>query len=360
MYGCGSPTCASTIDQMESLIQHVPDIWQQNLPIVDVRAPVEFSKGHIPGALNVPLLTNDDRHQVGLCYRQQGQKAAVQLGLQLVGPRLADLAQEGMNIARSGSLIVYCQRGGQRSQSMSWLWTQIGLRVWRIEGGYRKFRQWVNQELQRSHSLLLLAGGTGVGKTDILHALTNEGEAVLDLEGYARHKGSAFGAIGEDKTAKQGHFENCLATQLHRIQGEKPVWVESESQRIGNCQIPPQLWSDMQQSPRIYLERDRQQRVVRLCEDYKDASVEELQRALNGIRKRLGPEKYQRAVNDLMEDNRAGVVDSVLDYYDRLYDKYKRIHHARIMDTVDISQQSMASVIQHLKSLKDEKYPQIE
>ena len=196
--------------------------------------------------------------------------------------------------------------------------------------------------------------------TNILHALAKEGEPVLDLEGFAQHKGSAFGAIGEGDSAKQGHFENCIATQLHLLQGHKPVWVESESQRVGICQIPPQLWSDMQHSPRIYLERNRQQRVEHLCRDYKEASVEELLRALNGIRKRLGSEKYQRAVKDLTEDNRAGVVDSVLDYYDRLYDKHKRMHHTRIMETIDISQQSMASVIQHLKSLKDEKYPQME
>lgn len=345
---------------MEDRIEQVPELWQRSLPIVDVRAPVEFSKGHIPGAINIPLLNNAERHQVGLCYREQGQQAAVQLGLTLIGPRLGDLVQQGMDVACNGSLIVYCQRGGQRSQSMSWLWRQVGLKVLRLEGGYRAFRQWVGQELQRSHSLLLLAGGTGVGKTDILHALRKEGEAVLDLEGFAQHKGSAFGAIGEGESAKQGHFENCIATQLHRLDGKTPVWVESESQRIGNCQIPPQLWSDMQQSPRIYLERSRQQRVSRLCEDYKEASVEELERALNGIRKRLGPEKYKRALEDLIEGNRSGVVDSVLDYYDRLYDKHKHRHHVRIMDTVDISQQSIPSVVRHLKSLKDEKYRQIE
>ena len=330
------------------------------IPIVDVRAPIEFEKGHIPGAINIPLLTNDDRHHVGLCYREKGHHAAVQLGLERVGPRMAELAQAGLDVSQKGQLQVYCQRGGKRSQSMSWLWSQVGLEMHRLEGGYKSFRTWVQSILQQPTEWLLLAGGTGVGKTDILHALVQDGEPMIDLEGLATHKGSAFGAIGELPAPSQSHFENQLALQMHQLKECSPIWLESESRRVGTCQIPDPIWEAMQCSPRIYIERDRQQRVTQLCHDYQDASIAELERALNGIRKRLGPEGYKNAMKDLHAGNRAGVVEEVLGYYDRLYTKHKVKHTTRIVNTMDVSNRTMQSVISELQSLKDEKYRSIE
>lgn len=333
---------------------------QLGLPIVDVRAPVEFNKGHIPESLNIPLLTNEDRHRVGLCYRQSGHQAAVHLGLQLVGPRMAELAQAGIDAAKGGQIAVYCQRGGQRSQSLCWLWMQMGLTVYRLEGGYKSFRRWSREILAQPREFLLLAGSTGVGKTAYLHRLVDSGENVVDLEGLAHHKGSAFGAIGEPVSPTQSHFENTLAVKLWNYKSTEPIWLESESRRVGTCQIPSVIWSNMESANRIYIERDLSQRTERLCIDYRSASVAELERALHAIRKRLGPEAYKHALQDLYDNNRAGVVEKVLGYYDRLYDKHKIRHQSRILATIDVSKMSEEQVISYLKCVKDEKYPQTE
>ena len=346
--------------KVEDCCLSVEKFLQLDLPIVDVRAPVEFNKGHIPDALNIPLLSNDDRHQVGLCYRQNGHRDAVKLGLKLVGSRMAELAQAGLDASEDGVIAVYCQRGGQRSQSMAWLWTQLGLTVYRLDGGYKSFRVWVTNTLKEPREFLLLAGSTGVGKTEYLHTLQESGESVIDLEGLAHHKGSAFGAIGECNAPTQGHFENTLAVILWNIGPRSPIWMESESRRIGTCQIPEAIWSTMEHANRIYVERDVSQRIERLTHEYSGASIAELERALHAIRKRLGPEAYKDALKDLHNDNRSGVVSKVLGYYDRLYAKHKIRHKSRILATIDVSMLSEDRVLSQLQSLKGEKYPQTE
>ena len=338
----------------------VENLLQLGIPIADVRAPVEFNKGHIPEAVNIPLLTNDDRHRVGLCYREEGHLAAVHLGLQLVGPRMAELAQAGVDTAENGEIAIYCQRGGQRSRSMAWLWTQMGLTVYRLEGGYKSFRTWVSKTLQQPREFLLLAGSTGVGKTAYLHRLLDTGESVVDLEGLAHHKGSAFGAIGESNPPTQSHFDNKLALTLWKIGSDSPIWMESESRRVGTCQIPSAIWSSMESATRIYIERAVSQRIERLSYDYRSASIAELERALHAIRKRLGPEAYKSAVQDLYDNNRSGVVEKVLGYYDRLYDKHKIRHSSRILATIDVSILSEEEVVSRLQIVKGEKYPQTE
>lgn len=260
-------------------------LWTLPHTIVDVRAPIEFQKGHIPGAVNVPLLDDEQRHQVGLCYRQQGREAAILLGLELVGPKMAELASEGVTLSAGQPLVVYCQRGGKRSQSMTWLWSQLGITVFRLEGGYKHFRQSVLEILAQPRRLLLLAGSTGVGKTDCLMQLKAQGESILDLEGIANHKGSAFGAIGEEIQPTQAQFENRMAWQLQAFSVKQSIWVEAESRRIGQVYLPDAIWDQMQQAPRIYIDRPREDRIDRLCVDYQSATTEELQRALFHIRK---------------------------------------------------------------------------
>lgn len=342
---------------MEQTENSVDTFLNLGIPIVDVRAPVEYERGHISGAVNIPLLTNEDRHQVGLCYRRNGHHAAVHLGLQLVGPRMAELAQKGVETAVNGRIAVYCQRGGKRSQSLSWLWSQMGLTVHRLDGGYKSFRKWVGEILEQPRRYILLAGSTGVGKTAYLHRLAEAGECVIDLEGLAHHKGSAFGAIGEQSSPLQGHFENTLAMRLWSYEDVSPIWMEAESRRIGTCQIPDPVCVGMQQAQRIYIECSRSQRVARLCTDYESASIAELERALHAIRKRLGSEMYNQALKDLYEDNRAGVVDKVLGYYDKIYAKHRTVYASQIIATIDASKLSEDEVVSRLQSIKGEKYP---
>lgn len=349
-----------TTNPLEQCVSDIETLFALNLPIVDVRAPIEFEKGHIPGAMNIPLLTNEDRHQVGLCYRQFGHHKAVELGLELVGPRLGLLAKLGRDHSRNNQLIVYCQRGGKRSQSMSWLWSQLGIQVYRLAGGYKRFRHWTVQTISDSRRVLLLAGGTGVGKTEVLLALAEAGEAIVNLEGLAHHKGSAFGAIGEVPQPTQSHFENRLAVALSRVKSGDVVWFEAESRRIGCCQIPDTLWQQMITAPRIYLERDVTERIERLCLDYQEASSAELERALQGIQKRLGSETHLRALRCLHANDRQGVVEQVLSYYDRWYEKHKVAYQDQILESIDTSTMPHSDLIPYLKTLKDEKYGLIE
>ena len=192
------------------------------------------------------------------------------------------------------------------------------------------------------------------GKTAYLHRLRATGHKVIDLEGLAHHKGSAFGAIGEPESPTQSHFENTLAVQPWKYKSTGPIWLESESRRVGNCQIPPVIWASMESAERIYIERELSQRIERLCADYKSASVAELERALHAIRKRLGPEAYKNALQDLRADYREGVVKQVLGYYDRLYDRHKIRHQSRILASLDVSTLSEEQVVAYLTSVKDE------
>ena len=327
-------------------------------PIVDVRAPVEYAKWHIPGAINIPLLEDVDRHDVGLCYRRNGHEAAVQLGLERVGPRLAILAAKGRALAKHESgekqIAVYCQRGGQRSGSMAWLWSQLGIQTHRLQGGYKGFRQWVPSILSQKRNMLVLAGETGVGKTDVLHALEATGETILDLEGLAHHKGSAFGTIGEKPQPSQMHFENKLAMHLKDFNPIQTIWVEAESRRIGNCQVPSGLWDSMFEAQRVYVHRSVDERIQRLSIDYQEASTAELERALSGIQRRLGAKEYQAAMAALKQEDRRTVVSIVLEYYDRWYEKYHTEHAEQIIQELDVTGCSEEEVAILLKRIKDE------
>jgi len=220
-------------------------------PLVDVRSPGEFDQGHIPQAINLPLFSDGQRTQVGTCYKQQGRQAAVLLGLALVGPRLQELAQGLSALAQPGQpLRLHCWRGGMRSSSMAWLASSLELPVVLLDGGYKAFRRWVLASFERPLPLLLLAGRTGTGKTDLLQALAERGQAVVDLEGLANHRGSSFGGLGMAPQPSSEHYENLLAAALLALNERSPIWLEAESAQVGHCRMlrPPQTWHKRQRS----------------------------------------------------------------------------------------------------------------
>ncbi len=196
--------------------------------VVDVRSPAEFSQGHIPGALNLPLFPDSERAEVGTLYRHAGRLAAVRRGLALVGPRLETLA-EGLLAAHGRNpgqtLRLHCWRGGLRSASMAWLATTLGLPVVVLAGGYKAYRQWVLSLMERPWPIRLLGGRTGAGKTELLLALGAKGVAVVDLEGLAHHRGSSFGGLGLPPQPSVEHFENRLALALQRHRGAPEIWL---------------------------------------------------------------------------------------------------------------------------------------
>ena len=238
-------------------------------PIVDVRSPGEFEQGHVPGAVNLPLFSNDERAQVGTTYKQQGRQLAVQLGLELVGLKLPSLAQALLELAEADqTLRLHCWRGGMRSGSMAWLASTLELPVLLLEGGYKAYRRWVLACFESAWPLLVLGGRTGTGKTDLLHALRQRGQAVVDLEGLANHRGSSFGGLGQPPQPSTEHYENLLAASLTASAGQAPIWLEAESAQVGRCRIPAGLWRQMGEAPAVEIQRPIAERVEQLVSVY--------------------------------------------------------------------------------------------
>jgi tRNA 2-selenouridine synthase len=290
-------------------------------PLIDVRSPGEFAQGHIPGAINLPLFSDAERAEVGTLYKQQGRNAAVLQGLALVGGRLEQLGRTMLQLQLgSEALRLYCWRGGMRSGAMAWLAGTVGLNTSLLPGGYKAFRRWVLSRFVLPWPLLLLAGRTGGGKTDVLKALDALGAAVIDLEGLAHHRGSSFGALGLPPQPSSEQFENLLAMELLRLGSGRRIWLEAESAQIGRARIPAGLWRQMQDAPLVELRRPAHERVRRLVSVYGDQGREALIEATERISRRLGPQRTALAQAAIAAGDMAAACQQMLEYYDRCYD----------------------------------------
>jgi tRNA 2-selenouridine synthase len=290
-----------------------------NWPIFDVRSPAEYRQGHIPGAWNLPLLSDEERREIGLLYKQSGKEAAVMRGLQIVGPRLTDYIVRVKNSTGANRLLLHCWRGGMRSESLAWLLEKAGFQVALLKGGYKAFRKQVLADFDRSRRLLVLGGMTGSGKTEILHLLRECGEQVLDLEQLARHRGSAFGSLeGFDQPSTE-QFENDTWADLRSFAADRPIWVEDESRGIGRVLINESLFCQMRSAPLVRIHVPREIRVERLCRDYGQVPKDKLAAAVAGIHKRLGGENAGLVLAAIDQGNYAVAVRTVLDYYDKAY-----------------------------------------
>lgn len=287
--------------------------------LVDVRAPKEYQHGHMPGALNLALFDDEARAAVGTAYKQQGHDAAIRLGLQLVGPKAAGFVEWADAHAPHRRIYMHCWRGGMRSAAMAYLLQFAGFEVHVLQGGYKAYRRAVLQYMERPWRLIVLAGMTGSGKTDILQQLAAMGQQVLDLEHLARHKGSAFGALFQPAQPTVEQFENDLFAAMQQLDINKPVWVEDESHAIGRVYLPMPFWQRMLQSPVIAIEAPSALRISRLVAEYASAPAAELAASLEKIRKRLGGQHYQRALAALeAQDFHLGAAIA-LEYYDKSY-----------------------------------------
>jgi tRNA 2-selenouridine synthase len=240
--------------------------------IIDVRSPAEFAEDHVPGAISLPVLDNEERARVGTIYKQDSPFKARKIGAALVA-RNAARHLEDVLIDRPGGWrpLVYCWRGGQRSGSFATILTQVGWRAETLVGGYKSYRSLVVKALYDTpiaSPLIVLDGNTGSGKTDILHALAARGHQVVDLEGLASHRGSLFGAVGV-QPAQRG-FETALALALSQLDPARPVVVEAESSKVGDCRLPPRLWAAMTEAPRVVLEVPLEARADYLTRAYAD------------------------------------------------------------------------------------------
>jgi tRNA 2-selenouridine synthase len=288
-------------------------------PIIDVRSPAEFGKGHIPGAINIPLFSDEERAIIGTLYVQKGKDDAVLKGLELVGPKMKDFVLEAKRAARDHQLLVHCWRGGMRSKSMAWLFEQIGLKTTTLTGGYKAYRNFVLDKINCQPELIVIGGMTGSGKSEILRELKSISEQILDLEALANHKGSAFGALGQPVQPTQEQFENNLFDEIRHLDLQKRIWIEDESFAIGRNQLPKRLFETMQQSPLVFILTGKQSRIKRLVNEYGGFSKDLLAESIKKIEKRLGYDQAKAALEALKVDNFEAVADITLRYYDKAY-----------------------------------------
>lgn len=287
--------------------------------LADVRTPAEFEQGHIPGAFNLPLFSNEERVQVGTMYKQIGREEAILLGFDLTGSKWSGFIKQALSMAPDKKIGVHCWRGGMRSGAMAWALDLYGFEVYLIEGGYKRYRRWVLDQFESSYPLWLLGGMTGSGKTKILHQLKRLGEQVIDLEDLAQHQGSAYGTMNKLVQPTQEQFENNLADRLQHLDRQRTVWVEDESLKIGKLIIPNPFWRQMQEAVLIDMQVDLEQRINSLVEEYGKLDKDFLVACTERIHKRLGPLQTKQAVAAIQENRMADFIRLVLVYYDKAY-----------------------------------------
>ena len=313
----------------------IEDFIQTTSPILDVRSPSEYEHGHIPGAIQFPLFNDEERAQVGTCYKEQGRDAAVELGFDIAGPKCGHFVRSAKALAPDRRLRVHCWRGGMRSGGIGWILEMAGFNVKVLDGGYKAYRRWTKGILAEPRPLIVLGGMTGTSKTQILHELAALGEPVLDLEALANHRGSSFGALMLPPQPSTEHYENLIAEQCIQLGTDRPIWVEAESRRVGTCRIPDELFLQMEAAPTLEVLRSLDERLDLLVDIYGEADTEQLIQATTRIRKRLGGQRTQAAVTAIEQGDLRTACKIILDYYDRTY-RYDLERRNKTIPEVDL------------------------
>jgi len=309
----------------------------QQYPVLDVRSPGEYGHAHIPGAYSLPLFSDEERKMVGTAYKQQGREEAIKIGLDYFGGKMRKMVEEVEQIVKNhktennpnsqfqipnstkNTVLVHCWRGGMRSAGVAWLLDLYGFKVYTLAGGYKAFRNWVLQQFEKLWPFKVIGGYTGSGKTIVLKELAKAGHTIIDLEGIAHHKGSAFGDLGEPKQPTSELFENKLAMALDAVKDKEAIWIEDESRRVGDINMPLEFWKNMRMSPVYFLEVPFEERLKYITAEYGKFKNENLVSAVMRIRKRLGGLNTKNTINYLLEENYTEAFRILLSYYDKYY-----------------------------------------
>lgn len=326
----------------------------QKLPIIDVRSPKEYAQGHIVGAHNMPLFSDEERAVIGTLYKQQGKEMALLKGLDFVGVKLSNFVKMAAKIAPDKKILVHCWRGGMRSESVAMLLQYAGFEVNLLKGGYKAYRQYVLESFAQPYTLQVLGGKTGVGKTEILHELADLGEQIIDLEGIACHKGSAFGHLAQAAQPTVEQFENNLFHQLQKLDWQKKIWVESESRSIGRVFIPEGFWRKMEIASFFLVEMPENVRIERLVKEYAAANPDEIVLCLDRIARKLGGVAYQQALIAFEEKDFETATQIVLHYYDKSYQHSREKRQAKETFLVEMTENNPSKVALFLTKLGGE------
>jgi tRNA 2-selenouridine synthase len=323
--------------------------------LLDVRSPGEYNHAHIPSAISFPLFTDEERKIVGTTYKQKSREDAIKIGLDFFGPKMRKMVEEVERLVQSqkgesskpetatNAVFVYCWRGGMRSAGVAWLLDLYGFKVYTLAGGYKAFRNHVLQTFEQPFQFKILGGYTGSGKTEVLNELERQGETVIDLEKIASHKGSAFGSFKMPPQPKQEMFENLLAIELWKksmVNGQwsmddadnlnnhssptthhSQIWLEDESQRIGDLNLPNAIWNAMRKSPLIFLEIAFEERLNHIVEEYGDCERQKLIDSTKRISQRLGGLDAKNTIEFLGKGEIKEAFRILLRYYDKRYSK---------------------------------------
>jgi tRNA 2-selenouridine synthase len=302
----------------------------RDLVLVDVRSPGEHSDENIPGARNVPLLSDAERKEVGTVFKNEGELVARRLALEIISPKIPQIVNQILQLGTPGnSLVIHCWRGGLRSEAVASFLSVIGVDCWRLTGGYKSWRQYVLSEFaadQYAFVPVTLHGRTGVGKTDILKQLHLIGQRVLDLEALANHRGSVFGALGMPEQPTQKNFEGMLWREVRKF-NQGYVFLEAESRKLGRLSVPDFLLGRIANGRRILVEGTLSARIDRLSSQYgRDVNSQGLPQVLTQLtllKERLGKTMVSHLCQLARERKIEELVEILLiEYYDPLYDRH--------------------------------------
>ncbi len=292
--------------------------------ILDVRSPKEFAHGHIPGAFSFPLFTDQERHLVGTAYKKEGREKAIVLGLEIVGPKLAEFVKSASQYSGK-TIYMHCWRGGMRSNSMAILLETVGHKVVLLKKGYKAYRNFVLAQFTSAYKLASIAGYTGAAKTEILHVLKSMGQQIVDIEDLAKHKGSVFGNLDRETQPGSEQFENDLAHELLKLDPKKIIFFEDEGSILGHVKLPDEFFNAMQRAPMLFVERPKELRLKHLMNVYgKNQNPESLKDAFLLIAKRLGGQNVKDAFEAIEKNDAEKAINIALGYYDKYY--YRKLN----------------------------------
>lgn len=320
---------------MHNTIRFEETIHHNNLLYVDLRTASEYENAHIPDAVSLPVLSDAEYQEVGTEYTHGSRETAKEIAVRYASQRLPMLYTTIANwVSAYEKVVLYCYRGGFRSSVLFQLLLSLGIGVYKLSGGYKAYRKFVNASWESALTGLdwiTLYGNTGTGKTELLHALRDLGQPVLDLEGIANHRGSLLGGVGLQAQPSQKMFESILQKELLLLP-KGPVFIEGESRKIGDLFIPAPLFDALIHAPRVYVEAPMEQRIARLKEEYTQVPQNELLEAVRNLTAFIGIDKTDEICRQIRHGETEPAIERLLTrYYDVKYNYRKKTFQAKLL-----------------------------